>query len=73
MEDREGIANPPVLDRNYARPQLGADSAPSQDPLAETNGKEQRPVDPSGPRVCFAQTIDFLYGSSGGCAHCAVS
>ena len=59
-EDREGIADPPVLDRTYARPQLGADASPFRDPLAEANGKEQRPADPSGPRVCFAQTIDFF-------------
>ena len=72
LEDREGIADPPVLDRTYARPQLGADSAPSRVPLVEAIGKEQRPADPSGPRVCFAQTIDFLCGSSGGCARCAV-
>ena len=72
-EDREGIADPPVLDRTFARPQLGADASPSRDPLAEANGKEQRPADPSGPRVCFAQTIDFLCGSSGGCVRCAVT
>ena len=33
----------------------------------------QCPVVLSGPRVCFAQTIDFLCGSSGGCVRCAVS
>ena len=60
MEVREGIADPLVLDRNYARPQLAADSAPSRDPLAEAKGKEQRPVDPSGPRLCFPQIIDFF-------------
>ena len=73
VEDREVIADPPVLDRTYARPQLGADSATFRDPLAEASGKEQHPVDPSGPSVRFAQTIDFLCGSSGGCARCAVS
>ena len=69
-EDREGLGDPPVLARTYARPQLGADSAPSRDPLAEANGKEQRPEDPSGPRMCFAQTIDFLCSSSGSCERC---
>ena len=49
-------------------PQLGVDIAPSRDPLVEANGKVQRPVYSSGPRVCFAQTVDFLCGISGGCA-----
>ena len=40
-------------------PQLGADAAPSRDPPAEVSGKAQRSADPSGPRVCFAQLIDF--------------
>ena len=34
---------------------------------------EQRPVDPSSPRVCFAQTIDLLCGSSAGCTRCAIT
>ena len=46
-------------DSSLARPQLGADAAPSHDPPAEVSGKAQRSVDPSGPRLCFAQPIDF--------------
>ena len=38
-EDRESIANPPVLDRTYVRPQLGEDAAPSLGRPAEANGK----------------------------------
>ena len=41
-----------------ARPQLGSGAAPSSDPPAEVSGKAQRPSDPSGPRVCFAQPIE---------------
>ena len=41
------------------RPQLGADAAPSFDPPVEVSSKAQRPADPSGPRVCFAQPIDL--------------
>ena len=44
-------------DSSLARSQLGADAAPYRDPPAEVSGKEQRPADPSGPRVCFAQPI----------------
>ena len=44
-------------DSSLARPQLGADTAHSRDPPTEANGKEWRPADPSGPRVCFAQPI----------------
>ena len=46
-------------DSSLARPQLGADAAPSRDPPAKVSGKAQRPADHSGPRVCFAQPIDF--------------
>ena len=48
-------------DSSLARPQLSADAAPYRDPPAEVSGKAQRPADPSGPRVCFAQTIDFCW------------
>ena len=41
-----------------ARPQLGKDAAPSRDPPAEVSGNAQRPADPSGPRVCFAQPLE---------------
>ena len=44
-------------DSSLARPQLGADAAPYRDPPAEVSSKEQRPADPSSPRVCFAQPI----------------
>ena len=53
MEVSIGIAYPSVLVRTLARPQLGAVSAPSRDPLAEANGMVLRPVDPSGPGGCF--------------------
>ena len=43
---------------SVARPQIGKDAAPSRDPPAEASGKSQRPADPSGPRVCFAQPIE---------------
>ena len=42
---------------SLARPQLGADAAPYSDPPVKGSGKEQRPADPSGPRMCFAQPI----------------
>ena len=38
-EDREGIAEPPVLDRTYARSQLGADAAPSRGLLRRLTGR----------------------------------
>ena len=38
-----------------ARPQLGKDAAPSRDPPAEGSENAQRPADPSGPKVSFAQ------------------
>ena len=61
MENRGGIADPPVLERTYARPQLGADSAPSRDPLAEANGKEQRLVDTSGPRGVLLRLLVLFH------------
>ena len=41
-----------------ARSQLGSDAAPSRDPPPEASGKSQRPADPSGPRVSFAQPTE---------------
>ena len=41
-----------------ARSQLGSDAAPSRDPPLEASGKLQRPTDPSGPRVSFAQPTE---------------
>ena len=41
-------------DSSLARPQLGADADPYRDPPMEVSRKEQRPADPSGPRMCFA-------------------
>ena len=38
---------------SLARPQLGADAASYRGPPAEVSGREQRPADPSGPRMCF--------------------
>ena len=46
-------------DSSLARPQLGVDAPPSHDPPAEVSDKAQRPADRPGPRVCFAQPIDF--------------
>ena len=40
-----------------ARPQLGKDAAPFRDPPAEGNENAQRPSDPSGPKVTFAQPL----------------
>ena len=41
-----------------ARSQLGSDAASSRDPPPEASGKSQRPADPSGPRVSFAQLTE---------------
>ena len=44
---------------SLSRPQLGKDAAPSRDPPAEGSRNEQRHVDLSGPRICFAQPLAF--------------